>query len=97
MTFLVDVGFYLSISIIHDTVSSLGIASGIWLPEEWPEIMDRPYLASSLNELWGKRWHQALRVSDTPPNPTIIPTLPSANLLVHPPQSEPSTVHPRYT
>lgn len=36
----------------------LGIGSGVWLPEEWPALMDRPWLASSVSEFWGKRYHK---------------------------------------
>ncbi|EGG00833.1 uncharacterized protein MELLADRAFT_111536 [Melampsora larici-populina 98AG31] len=30
-------------------------------PNDCPPIFDSPYLATSLTELWGKRWHQMLR------------------------------------
>lgn len=36
----------------------LGIGSGVWVDEEWVELMDRPWMASSLSELWGTRYHQ---------------------------------------
>lgn len=36
----------------------LGVGSGIYLDEEWPRFMDRPWKADSLNDLWGKRYHQ---------------------------------------
>lgn len=36
----------------------LGIASGLYVDEEWPPFMDRPSVADSLNDLWGKRYHQ---------------------------------------
>jgi hypothetical protein len=36
----------------------LGIGSGVWVDEEWVELMDRPWMATSLSELWGKRYHQ---------------------------------------
>ena len=44
----------------------LGIASGLYADEEWPAFMDRPWVADSLNDLWGKRYHQ---VSPTTPHP----------------------------
>ncbi|RSH85604.1 hypothetical protein EHS25_003743 [Saitozyma podzolica] len=40
----------------------LGIGSGVWVDEEWVELMDRPWMATSLSELWGKRYHQLMRV-----------------------------------
>jgi hypothetical protein len=43
----------------------LGIGSGVWVDEEWVELMDRPWKATSLSELWGKRYHQVSDASDT--------------------------------
>ena len=34
------------------------VGSGIWIDEEWPRFMDQPWRADSLNDLWGKRYHQ---------------------------------------
>ena len=48
----------------HHLLAFLGIVSGVWIPEEWPDLADWPLKATSLNELWGRRWHQLLRVSD---------------------------------
>lgn len=36
----------------------IGIGSGVYLDEEWPRFMNQPWKAQSLNELWGKRYHQ---------------------------------------
>jgi hypothetical protein len=36
----------------------VGVGSGIWIDEEWPEFMDEPWKSDSLNDLWGKRYHQ---------------------------------------
>jgi len=36
----------------------LGVGSGVWIDEEWPEFMDEPWKADSVNDLWGKRYHQ---------------------------------------
>ena len=67
---ILGAGFYLMISIAHHAVACIGVLSGVWLPEEWPDIMDRPWLADSVNDLWGKRYHQGLRVSLAPfPDP----------------------------
>jgi len=30
-------------------------------PESWPPLFDEPWLATSLADFWGKRWHQTLR------------------------------------
>lgn len=34
------------------------VGSGIWIDEEFPRFMDQPWRADSLNDLWGKRYHQ---------------------------------------
>lgn len=49
---------YLGMSLVWHPVAMLCIGSGVWVPEEWPKVMDRPWMACSLNELWGKRYHQ---------------------------------------
>lgn len=41
-----------------EILRGLGVESGIWIEEEWPDLMDRPYLSTSMIELWGKRYHQ---------------------------------------
>lgn len=30
-------------------------------PTSWPPVIDSPWVSTSLNELWAKRWHQLLR------------------------------------
>jgi hypothetical protein len=30
-------------------------------PENWPPLLDEPWLATSLADFWGKRWHQTFR------------------------------------
>jgi hypothetical protein len=41
----------------------IGVGSGVWAEEEWVEIMDKPHLSTSMLELWGRRYHQLMRVS----------------------------------
>lgn len=41
-----------------EITKTIEVWSGIWAEEEWVEIMDRPYLSTSMLELWGKRYHQ---------------------------------------
>lgn len=41
----------------------LGTLSGVYLPEEFPQPTQWPFLSTSLNELWGKRWHKMNQVS----------------------------------
>ncbi|KAI6014171.1 hypothetical protein EDC04DRAFT_3145164 [Pisolithus marmoratus] len=30
-------------------------------PSQWPPLYDKPWLSTSLSDLWGRRWHQMLR------------------------------------
>ncbi|KAI6113911.1 hypothetical protein EDD16DRAFT_1119137 [Pisolithus croceorrhizus] len=30
-------------------------------PSQWPPLFDKPWLSTSLSEIWGRRWHQMLR------------------------------------
>jgi hypothetical protein len=49
---------YVGLLLVWRGVAVAALASGLWTPEEWPEIMDRPYVSSSMNEFWGRRYHQ---------------------------------------
>ena len=46
-----------------DLLAMVSIASGIYLPEEWPAITHNIFGATSLNDLWGNRWHKINTVS----------------------------------
>ena len=41
-----------------EVVRGLALGSGVWIEEEWPELMRSPQRSSSMTELWGKRYHQ---------------------------------------
>jgi hypothetical protein len=56
---------YQGMACIWHVVALVGVGSGAYLDEEWPKMMDKPWLSTSLNELWGRRYHQTLRV-DSP-------------------------------
>ncbi|EIN09996.1 hypothetical protein PUNSTDRAFT_113285 [Punctularia strigosozonata HHB-11173 SS5] len=45
------------------SVSGIIGLSGYQDPEDWPPLFHKPYLATSLADFWGKRWHQAFRRS----------------------------------
>lgn len=51
-------GSYFGMSLVWHPAAILAIVSGIWIPEEWPKVMNKPWMSTSLNELWGKRYHQ---------------------------------------
>ncbi|WVF71752.1 hypothetical protein IAT40_006560 [Kwoniella sp. CBS 6097] len=52
---------YSGMQIIWHGLAFIGIGSGLWIGEEWPKLLDRPWLAESCNDFWGRRWHQILR------------------------------------
>jgi hypothetical protein len=54
---------HFGITMIWHAFAMISIASGIWTPEEFPTFTNSPVFATSLNELWSKRWHQLMRVS----------------------------------
>lgn len=41
----------------HDQYTFLAVGSGIWADEEWPAVMNKPWMSTSLNELWGHKYH----------------------------------------
>ena len=45
----------------------VGIGSGLYIDEEYPKFADKPWMSTSLNEFWSKRWQQAVRVSGREP------------------------------
>ena len=40
----------------------LGIGSGLYGGDEWSRIMDKPWRAESVNDFWGRRWHNLMTV-----------------------------------
>jgi len=62
------------VTMIHSSLLGLGhymaaicIGLGIHIPEEWPDIAKSPVSSSSVNEFWGRQYHQLLRVRPTIP------------------------------
>lgn len=65
---LVAIGIPLSIyggmSFWYHVGAVLTIGGGLWEVEVWDvDLFDSPLKATSLIDLWGKRWHQVFRVS----------------------------------
>lgn len=54
---------YHGLAVVWHILALAGIALGIWQPRQYPKFMDKPWLSASLNEFWGRRYHQAMRVS----------------------------------
>jgi hypothetical protein len=40
----------------------LGLSSGMTRPEDWPRMMNKPWMADSVNDFWGRRWHNLMTV-----------------------------------
>jgi hypothetical protein len=65
---------HFSMTMIYHLLAAVGIASGVFVPEEWPDVFRWPIAATSLSELWGARWHQQNRVrGDLTVGPRLAP------------------------
>lgn len=58
------VTMYHGTSGIMELFALVGVGSGLYNGEEWPKSFNEPLKSTSLNEFWGKRYHQLMRVSD---------------------------------
>lgn len=47
--------------VAYDLVTLIGVGLFGSSPENWPPVIDNPFRATSLHELWARRWHQLLR------------------------------------
>ncbi|KAG6328657.1 hypothetical protein ID866_10432 [Astraeus odoratus] len=61
MSFLLGSMIYLTTHAIYDFISFLGVLVFQQCPSRWPPLFHRPWLATSLRELWGRRWHHLNR------------------------------------
>lgn len=60
------------IAIVFHAAATIAVASTFWEPASWDvDMFDAPFLATSLIDGWGKRWHQVLRVSRSPHGPGL--------------------------
>ncbi len=46
---------------LNATVTLIGVGLFHQSPFQWPPVVDNPWAADSLHNLWAKRWHQSLR------------------------------------
>ncbi|KAI5121341.1 hypothetical protein M0805_000649 [Coniferiporia weirii] len=46
---------------VYDLATLVGVGLLQHDPTSWPPVIDRPWAATSLGELWARRWHQLLR------------------------------------
>lgn len=49
---------YLSMYCMWHMLAFIGCATGLYADDEFPPLMDAPWMAQSQNELWSKRYHQ---------------------------------------
>ena len=54
---------YLGTSMVWHLTALLGVASGMYTDEEYPAAFVSPAKSTSLSELWGKRYHDFMKVS----------------------------------
>ncbi|KAI9056448.1 hypothetical protein FKP32DRAFT_1463612 [Trametes sanguinea] len=52
---------YFSMNICYLMVSVLAVGSGLWHPEDWPDLLGPASEAYTVRHLWGRVWHQLLR------------------------------------
>ncbi|KIY52401.1 hypothetical protein FISHEDRAFT_63786 [Fistulina hepatica ATCC 64428] len=45
----------------YDLLAVIGVLCFGQQPAQWPPLFNHPYIATSLSELWGYRWHQLFR------------------------------------
>ncbi|KAF8442305.1 hypothetical protein L210DRAFT_3536283 [Boletus edulis BED1] len=60
ISIFIGIALYASMQIMYDLCTIFGILLG-QDPAQWPPAFDSPWFATSLNDLWGRRWHQFLR------------------------------------
>ena len=60
---LFTLGFcYFSLLLIYHFLSILGVGLAGQKLSQWPPLLNKPASATSLADLWAKRWHQGFRV-----------------------------------
>lgn len=59
--FIVGIFIILTLEMVYDIFSLVGVGLFNQSPALWPPVHDEPWHMSSLHEFWSKRWHQILR------------------------------------
>ena len=52
---------YASLQSFYDLVTLISVIFLGHSPSQWPPMLDKPWLSTSLNEFWNVRWHQTFR------------------------------------
>ncbi|KAF8552000.1 hypothetical protein OG21DRAFT_204815 [Imleria badia] len=55
------VSIYAIVQTLYDTCTIVGVIVFGQDPTQWPPAFDAPWRATSLSDLWGRRWHQFFR------------------------------------
>jgi hypothetical protein len=58
LTINVGCGVYAAMGLTAHMFASMAMVTGLWCGEELPGTMNKPFLATSLSEFWGRRYHQ---------------------------------------
>ena len=58
---VVAFGIVFVMQLEYDVFTIVGIAIFRQDPAQWPPIFQAPWLATSLHEIWGRRWHQLFK------------------------------------
>ena len=61
MSLVAWAGIYTFIQFCYDICTLLAILFLGHDPEQWPPAFDAPWLATSISDFWGRRWHQFFR------------------------------------
>ena len=54
-------GIYTFIQLCYDICTLVAVLFLRHDPEQWPPAFDAPWLATSISDFWGRRWHQFFR------------------------------------
>ncbi|CDO68588.1 hypothetical protein BN946_scf184996.g19 [Trametes cinnabarina] len=66
---------YFSMNALYLIVSMLAVATGLWRPEDWSDLLGPGSEAYTVRRLWGRVWHQLLRRHFAPLGKLAVQTL----------------------
>ncbi|KAF8891416.1 membrane bound O-acyl transferase family-domain-containing protein [Mucidula mucida] len=61
LTLLAGVVVYSVIQLVYDAATFVGVVIFRQEPTAWPPVFQQPWLATSLSQFWGRRWHQLFK------------------------------------
>lgn len=60
---MIGFNMYQGTAVILEATAGVFVLLGLYTGEEWIKFFHNPFVSSSLNEIWGKRYHSLMRVS----------------------------------